>query len=488
MQEAERCRLADRAADHPVQLVGVPALARRHGLLDPLAEVDERDGARCARPVLPERRVVVGRAERRAIAVAPRLGLVRIRRGGEVDHHEAVAAAPDAGPVDAVEVARIGIGSIDLPDVVLVLGLEVPAGSRRVPGVEHEDGVAGVLAGALAARGEVEAEQRRIVGRDPVLGLLAVDEPDSRVRRHDIGGAAIDPARGVVALEVLPVPRLCELARGAVRLHRREEAVGEGVRGVDDLALPPVLVRDEERLLVEVVVAPVVDERLGAEEREGVAARVRATRDQDARALEVGDLADERRLVQLARLEADHDHPERHLDARLRRGRVVRPLDRVRVGRPPASSCEAERGRARVRSAREDVPGQHADGVRAAGGVCEHDGLAAALGGRARDARSRGVVDVEVVVVRGARRRDRDLDVEAAARRLDRQAVAVAGGIEVEAEPDRVRVRRRKRPTGPGRRRGGTGDGAARRRGRVGRRKDEDSQPGEGGQQASAHG
>jgi hypothetical protein len=232
----------------------------------------------------------------------------------------------------------VGIEAVDPPDVVLVLRLQVGLRRRRVPRVEHEDGVARVLARPLAAGGEVEAEQRRRVGGDPVLDLLAVDEPDGRVRRHLVQRATVDAARCVVALQVLPIAGLRELARRRVRHHRGEEAVRERVRGVDHLPLPTVLVGDEERRRVVVVVPPVVDERLGAEEREGVSARIGAARDQHARTLRVGHLADERGLVQLTRPEADHDHAERHLDARLRTGRVVGPLDRVRVGRAAAAA------------------------------------------------------------------------------------------------------------------------------------------------------
>ncbi len=273
----------------------------------PVLDVDERDRPRRLRAVLPQRRVVVRRAVDGAVAVAPGLGLVRVRRRARVDHHEAVAAAPVPGPVDPVEFAGVRVGPVDLPDVVLVLRLQDRAGLGRVPRVQDVDGVAGIAARALAAGRVVPAEERLRVGGDPVLGLLTVDEADRCVRRDERAGAAVDAAGRVVALEVLAVPGLGEIAGRRVGLHRVEEALRECRRRVDQLRLPRVLVRDGVRLRVVVVVAPVVDERLGAEERELVAARVLAARDQHAGALEVRDLAEHLRLVELARREADGD-------------------------------------------------------------------------------------------------------------------------------------------------------------------------------------
>ena len=184
MQEPERRRLVDGAPEDVAELGHVPGGARRDRLHDPVRlRRDEVDRPRRVRAVLPERRVVVRRAPgRRAIAVRPGLRLVRVRRGARVDHHEAVAAAPHARPVDAVEAARVGITPVDPEDVVLVVGLQDRLRSRRVPRVEHEDGVAGVRAAALAAGRHVEAQVRLRVRGDPVLDLLAVDEADRRGR------------------------------------------------------------------------------------------------------------------------------------------------------------------------------------------------------------------------------------------------------------------------------------------------------------------
>ena len=93
-----------------------------------------------------------------------------------------------------------------------------------------------------------------------------------------------------------------------------------------------------------------VDERLGAEERELVAARVLAARDQHARPLEVRDLAEHLRLVELARGEADRDDAQRHLDGRLRGGRVVRVEDAAGVG-GRRRGADGQRRLARVRAA-----------------------------------------------------------------------------------------------------------------------------------------